>query len=407
MTADTTAYDAIPALGRDRAVQVWVLATGISTLGDTVWLIGLAWTAVHVVGPGAAGLLIGLGTLPRAGLTLPGGVWADRGDARRIVLATTAARFAVLLVGAATYGRTSSDFAVLAVIALAFGAADGVFNPASATLPRRMVRTEDLYAVAGMFQTAQRLARLAGAPLGGLLIAIAGLQSVMLVDAVTFLVIGIVMYVAVRPRLPRPAVSGASWGNDLRAGLRYVRRNTPVRTLVVAISGLNLFVSPALSVGLALRVSQQGWGATTLGLLEAGVGLGAAAGALTATRWRPARPAVTGLLVLVAQGGGIAILGFGPRAIAAAGALVIGVTSGLASAFLSGAFQATVAQEFLGRAASLTSLVDDGLMPAAMAGFGALAGATSVAAACVVAGIGMATLCLWSAARLGPVRTTL
>jgi hypothetical protein len=60
-----------------------------------------------------------------------------------------------------------------------------------------------------------------------------------------------------------------------------------------------------------------------------------------------------------------------------------------------------VAPEFLGRAASLTSLVDDGLLPAAMAGFGALAGATSVAAACVLAGTAMAALCLWSATRLG------
>lgn len=396
-----TTYDAIPALRHDRAVQAWVLATGISTLGDVVWLIGLAWTAVHVVGPGAAGLLIGMGTLPRAGLTLPGGVWADRGDPRRMVLATTVARFALLVVGATAYGATSSPFAVLAVIAVAFGAADGVFNPASATLPRRMVRTEDLGVVAGMFQTAQRLARLAGAPLGGLLIAVAGLQTVMLLDAVTFVIIGVVLYVAVRPRLPRPPVSGRSWGHDLRSGLRYVRRSVPVRTLVVAISGLNLFVSPALSVGLALRVLQQGWGAPTLGLLEACVGLGAAAGALTATRWRPARPARTGMLILVAQGAGIAILGVGPPAVAAAGVLLIGMTAGLASAMLSGAFQATVAPEYLGRAASLTSLVDDALMPAAMAGFGALAGATSISVACLLAGAAMATLCLWSSTHLG------
>jgi MFS family permease len=397
---DAAPHDAIPALRRDGAVQAWVLATGISTLGDVVWLIGLAWTAVHLVGPGAAGLLIGLGTLPRAALTLPGGVWADRGDPRRIVLVTTLARSVVLLVGAAAYGATSAHLAVLAVIAVAFGIADGVFNPAGATLPRRMVRTEDLGAVAGMFQTAQRLARLAGAPLGGLLIAVAGLQIVMLVDAATFLVMGVVLYIVVRPRLPRPPASGLSWGRDLRSGLQYVRRNVPVRTLVVAISGLNLFVSPALSVGLALRVSQQGWGASTLGILEAGVGLGAGAGALAATRSRPARAGRAGLLILVAQGGGIALLGVGPRGVAAVGVLIIGVTAGLASAFLAGAFQATVAQEYLGRAASLTSFVDDALMPAAMAGFGALAGAASITAACILAGTAMAALCLWSSVRI-------
>ena len=391
-----------PPLRQDRAVQAWVLATGVSTLGDVVWLIGLAWTAVHVAGPGAAGLLLGLGTLPKAVLVLAGGVWADRADARRIVLAATAARVLVLLLGAAAYGRTTSHFAVLAAVAVAFGVADGIYSPAAATLPRRMVRSADLGPVAGMFQTAQRLARLAGAPLGGALVAAYGPRATMLVDAASFVVIGAVLYAGVRPRLPRPPRSGASWHRDLTSGLGYVRRSVTVRTLVLALSGLNLFVSPALSVGLALRASGEGWGAGTLGLLEAGVGLGAAAGALTATRWRPPRPAVTGLLVLVVQGAAIVVLGVGPRWVTAAGVLVVGVTAGLASAFLSGAFQSLVAPQYLGRTSALTSLADDALMPVAMAGFGALAGATSVAGACLVAGAGMALLCGWSAARLSP-----
>ena len=247
--------------------------------------------------------------MPKALLVLAGGVWADRADARRIVLGATAARIVVLLVGAAAYDRTSAHFAVLACVAVAFGVADGIYSPAAATLPRRMVRTEDLGPVAGMFQTAQRLARLAGAPLGGALVAAFGMRATMLVDAATFVVIGAVMYAAVRPRLPRPPRSGATWARDLTSGLAYVRRSVTVRTLVLALSGLNLFVSPALSVGLALRASGGHWGAATLGVLEAGVGLGAAAGALTATRWRPVRPAITGLLVLVVQGAAIVLLG--------------------------------------------------------------------------------------------------
>jgi hypothetical protein len=96
------------------------------------------------------------------------------------------------------------------------------------------------------------------------------------------------------------------------------------------------------------------------------------------------------------------MLGFGPRWVAGAGVLVVGVTAGLASAFLSGAFQALVEPAYLGRTSALTSLADDALMPVAMAGFGALAGLTSVAGACLVAGTAMALLCGWSAARLSP-----
>ena len=66
----------VPPLRRDHKVHAWVAARGLSDLGDTVWLIALAWTAVHVAGPAQAGLLVGLGTLPRAALMLFGGVFA-------------------------------------------------------------------------------------------------------------------------------------------------------------------------------------------------------------------------------------------------------------------------------------------------------------------------------------------
>lgn len=399
MTAPS--YDGIPPIKQDRSVQLWAAAGGVSALGDTVWLIALAWSAVHLVGPAAAGLLIGIGTLPRAALILVGGGLADRHNTWPIVVAMNAARVAVLGLGALTLGHVGPSFGVLAAVALAFGVADALYNPAASTMPRQMVRPEDLGPVMGMFQASGRLGRLAGAPLGGVLVAAFGLQSAMLVDAATFLVIGAVMFWFVRPRIPRTLSRGHSLRHDVVTGLAYVRRTTTVRTLVIALSGLNLFVSPALAVGLALRVSHQGWGAGTLGILDACVGGGAVVGALTATRWRPTRPATAGLLVLVVQGAGIAALGFGPRASVGVATVVIGITAGLASAFLSGAFQAAIASEFLGRTSALTSLADDGLMPVAMVAFGLLASATSVLAACAIAGAGMALVSVWSATRPG------
>lgn len=57
---------------------------------------------------------------------------------------------------------------------------------------------------------------------------------------------------------------------------------------------------------------------------------------------------------------------------------MIGFTAGLASAFLSGAFQQTIEPAFLGRTSSIVSLSDEALMPVAMTGFGALISLTDV-----------------------------
>ncbi len=66
--------------------------------------------------------------------------------------------------------------------------------------------------------------------------------------------------------------------------------------------------------------------------------------------------------------------------------LTVGLTAGLASPLLACAFQATIDDAYVARAGSVTSLSDSALMPLSLAGFGVLAGATSVATACAVCG---------------------
>jgi len=392
----------VPPLRRDYTVHAWVAARGLSDLGDTVWLIALAWTAVHVAGPAQAGLLVGLGTLPRAALMLFGGVFADRWDNRRTVLLTNLARVVVQVAGVVLLGVVAGHtFAILAGVALAFGVADALHNPAASTMSRQMVRPEDIRPLMAVFQTVSRLARLAGAPIGGLLVAAFDVRVAMLVDAASFALIGLVYALWMHPRFPRVLSTGTSWRRDLTSGLGYLRRTPPVRSLVVAVSGLNLFVGPALAVGLALRVTDEHWGAHTLGVLEACVGAGAAAGAIGAARWNTPRPALVGFAILVAQGAGIAALGLGGRVFVGAAAVFVGVTAGAASTYISALFVLTVDETFLGRMGSVTSLADDGLMPVAMAGFGALAGLTSVSTACLVAGAAMSLLCAWTARRFG------
>jgi len=392
----------VPPLRRDHKVHAWVAARGLSDLGDTVWLIALAWTAVHVAGPALAGLLVGLGTLPRAALMLFGGVFADRWDNRRTVLLTNLARVVVQVAGVVLLSTMAGHtFAVLAGVALAFGVADALHNPAASTMSRQMVRPDDLRPLMAAFQTVSRLARLAGAPIGGLLVAAFDVRVAMLVDAASFALIGLVYALWMHPRFPRALSTGTSWRRDLAGGLGYLRRTPPVRSLVVAVSGLNLFVGPALAVGLALRVTHEHWGAHTLGVLEACVGAGAAAGAIGAARWNTPRPALVGFAILVAQGAGIAALGFGGRVFVGAAAAFVGVTAGAASTYISALFVLTVDETYLGRMGSVTSLADDGLMPLAMAGFGALAGLTSVSTACLVAGAAMSLLCAWTARRFG------
>jgi MFS family permease len=380
-------------------VQAWVVTDGISRAGDAAWLLGLAWTAAQVGGAHGASLVIGIGTFPRALLTVFGGALADRVDPRRTMVLSNLGRLLTLAIGVVVMTETPVTIPLLTAIAVVFGAIDALYRPASGTLPRQLVREEDLGGVSGMLELAQRLANFVGAPIGGLLIATAGLRLVMLVDIVSFIGLSVVLWLVLETRFPRPLVTGLSVFQQIGEGLGYIRRTASVRTLVLALSGLNLCATPVLSVGLVLRAHGSHWSPASLGLMEATIAVAAAAASACAIAWRPARSARTGLLLLTVQATACIAVGFTPFVETFVAMAVVGVTAGLASVLLSTAFMRTVSPEYLGRTGSILGLGDDALMPVATVAFGAMAASASVAAACAVMGTTFAALVTWSATR--------
>ncbi|HEY3510374.1 MULTISPECIES: MFS transporter [Kribbella] len=389
-----------PPLRRDRRVHGWILSAGISWAGDVAWYVGLAWSAAQVTTPAGAGLVMGIGALPKALILLYGGALADRLDGRRTMILANLARIVVLVAASAAVLVWGLSLGLLVAVAVVFGAVDALYTPASGTLPRRMVRSEDLVKLSAGTQLATRLATFAGAPLGGLLVAHGGLVTVMLVDAASFVVIALALAFVVKPRLPQPASSGRSVRADLRDGFAYLKRDVRARTLVIAFSGLNLCVGPVLAVGLVQRTHQAGWGPAWYGWFEACSGIAAAAGALVAIRWKPADLARSGLLALVVQAAGCAMIGVVPRLAVFVAMAMIGCTAGIASAQLSAAFQQSVDPSYLGRSFSIVNLSDEALMPLAMTGFGALISLSSISVACGVVGVLFALLMLWAATRV-------
>lgn len=399
MTATTTPA-AAPPLRRDRMVHGWMLVKGTSDAGDAAWTIALAWTAVHLADPTVAGLVVTAGTVPRAAVLLVGGVVADRFPTRTILAVTTGARIAVLAGALAVLALGGPSVPLLLAVAVGFGLCDAVFEPAAGTLSRQLVHDEDLAAMAGATQTGSRIGIMAGSALGGGLVVAGGLEAAALLNAATYaLVLGYVV-LALRPRFPLPRADRERVLRSIRTGFGYLGRDATARTMVIALSGLNLAVGPALALGVALRAREEQWGAGSLGLLQALVGLGAIGGAVVLVRWRPRRQARLGLGALVVQGLAIVVLAMPYRGGAAAACLVVGVTAGTASAVLSAVFVRSVAAEYLGRVSSILRLGDDVLMPVSMTVFGAVA-AGSLEAAFVLYGGAMAALMLATLRRPG------
>ncbi|MCC5478167.1 MFS transporter [Streptomyces barringtoniae] len=355
---------------RDPDVRRWLAAYTSSMLGDSVYYLALSWAAVQAGTPAQAGLVMSASALPRAVLMLGGGVLADRFGPRRVVVCSDAVRCAAVLAVAALLFLTSPGLWPLALLALVFGTVDAVFMPAVGALPARLTEKGQLARVQGMRGLAIRFAGVVGAPLGGLGVAVGGAAAAFALAGL-LIAVSVPLLLSVRVRdLPKddtPEVAGSAW-NDLRAGLRHIRRHRVLAPLMLAIALGDLgFVGP-LNVGLALLAERRGWGASGMGWVLAGFGVGAGVASLLLTvRGRVPRAGLVTGAACVAGAVAIGALAFVPALVAAVGvALLVGLLAGLSGALCGALLQTQADPACLGRVTAVSSLVSLGLAPLSM-----------------------------------------
>jgi predicted MFS family arabinose efflux permease len=354
---------------RDGNVLRWLGAYTASMTGDSVYYIALSWAAVQSGTPAQAGIVMSVSALPRALLMLGGGVIADRLGPRRVVIGSDAVRCAAVLAVAALLFLTSPGLWPLALLGLVFGTVDAVFMPAVGALPARVTSRGQLTRVQGMRGLGIRFASVVGGPLGGLAVAVGGAAAAFTLAGL-LIAISVPLLVAVRTRrLPADdrKADGTAW-RDLRVGLRYIRRHRVLAPLMLAIALGDLgFVGP-LNVGLTLLADERGWGASGMGWVLGGFGIGAgAASLLLAVRGRVPHAGHVMAYACLCGAAAIGTLAFVPGVLAAVGvALLIGLLAGLSGALCGALLQTQADPAFLGRVTAVSSLVSLGFAPLSM-----------------------------------------
>ncbi len=306
----------------------WLGAATVSATGDGILYFALAWTASGL-GPGTVTAVMVAGLVPEVLLTLVGGAAADRWGVRRTLIGCTVAMSALIVLLLAA-GWLGTPLAVLLVsVSLAHGVVGSFQTPASNVMPRLFVDDETVPRAMAVTGSVLPVARLAGPPLGAVVVVALGLEGALTADLVSFLlVLGVLG--AVRPpgerRRDAAAPTTSTW-RDIRSGVRAVGDVPAVRPLLASLALVAAGLLPVLSLGVPLLARERGWAATDAGVVEACWIAGTLAVTLvvarTGTRAKPRPPLAAGPVL---AGLGVVALSLAPtRAAGYAAALVMGV----------------------------------------------------------------------------------
>ena len=210
---------------RTRQFALLFVGQALNGIGSWAALVALWGFAAYEFDSGPAQIaVIGLAwSVPAAVIGPIAGVPIDRLGAKRVlVTAYLAGAVAAVAMAFAT------SFEHLVALGALHGLAKAFAQPASDTLPPRLVDDRDLLAANALLGASSESAIVFGPLVAALAIAAWGLQGAFFVDAATYLV-GIAVVVPLRLRAVERTVERASLRAEVREGFRIVRGSPVLR----------------------------------------------------------------------------------------------------------------------------------------------------------------------------------
>ena len=276
------------------------LGQSASAIGDQAVVVSLGLFITQLTGsPTDLGLVLAAQTLPLVGLILFGGVWADRLPRHQIMIVTDVIRATLHTTLAILIFAGTVRIWELVVIEALFGAAQAFFVPAYSGLLPQTVPEDLIQDARALTESVVNLAFLVGPALATGLVLGLGAGEAFAFDAATF-VVSVFLLLRVHPRPRGIERERAPMLRELRAGWHEVRSRSWVWVTIMVFTGAVMCVY-AQWYALAPIVARDVYGGTgAFGVLESVAGAGAVIGAAVALRWRPARPLLVGLLLVMA-----------------------------------------------------------------------------------------------------------
>jgi predicted MFS family arabinose efflux permease len=361
-----------PLEGRD--YRLLVFGAVVSLLGDGFFFVALAWQVYDISNVPTALSFVGVAwTLPMIVFVLIGGAFSDRYDRRRLMIGGDIIRGCAIGLMALLSMSGQIQLWHLAALIVFVGIGDAFFNPAFTAMVPDLVPEVHLPAANALTGVYRPLVtQLIGPAIGGLTVAAIGPGAAFGVDALTFVVSAIAIFL-IRTRPPKrttppPPISRTFV--EIREGLAYVRSTPWIwATLVSAMMSLLVFLGPMEVLIPFLVKNRLGLGPEALGLIFASGGVGSILMSLVIGNLGQPRRRITAMYLSWS---------FAVATIAAYG-FMTDLWQGLIIGFIVAAgfelgqmiwitlLQQEVPRELLGRVSSLDWMISTGLVPVSFA----------------------------------------
>lgn len=283
----------VPVADRPRSVGEIVVPRRLGR--DFRWLLSSSWTSNLGDGIALSASPLLIASLTSSPILVAGGAmmqylpWllfglfagsvADHHDRRRLVIVANALR-ALVVVGLVVFLVTGAvSVWIVLVAAFLYGTAEVFADTAGSTLLPMLVRPADLGLGNARLQAGYLVAnQLAGPPLGAFLFAVGSFWPFVTQIICVTLAIVLIARITRTPIPDRDAADAERPAQPIREGLRWLRANPPVRTLVMIILVFNITWAAPWGILVLYATDHLGMGPVGYGALTTASALGGLVG---------------------------------------------------------------------------------------------------------------------------------
>jgi MFS family permease len=254
----------------------------LSNIGTWMQNLALGWLILLMTNsPFLLGLNGFLGSAPSLFFSLPGGAIADRLNRRKLMIYTQSALMILALALAVFTGFHVIKLGEILLISLLAGLASALNNPAYQAMVPDLVEREDLVNAIALNSAQFNMSRAIGPTVAGLALGALGAAGCFFLNSLSFLPLIIALLVITVPPHPGAGEEGPTVWAAMLEGLRFVWKHRFLVILLSIPSSLSLFALPFVVLMPVIARDMLKVGASGLGFLMAGAGLGAVIAALT------------------------------------------------------------------------------------------------------------------------------
>ncbi len=351
-----------------RNYRLYFTGQVVSVAGNWMQQVAIAWLVLRLTGSAfALGVTTALQTAPYLVLGVWGGLVADRVSKRRLLIWTQVAQIVPPVVLWVLLRSGTAEIWMVYAVVLLRGVVNTFDNPARQSFVTEMVGRDRIVNAVSLNATVIQAGRLLGPAIAAIVIATLGLAPCFLLNALTFVVM-VVMLLLMRPEELSPAPIAPRGRGQLREGLVVVARTPELRLPLGMMAVVGLLAFNFTVVLPAIARFTFGGTATTYALMVNFLAVGALGGALVSgTRTKVDARVVAWASLAFGAALGIAAL-VDDLAVFLIALIAVGAASVMFSASAQASLQLAAAPEMRGRVLSLYQLVYMGTTP-----FGALA----------------------------------